>query len=135
MTSLIYAWDNGRVLQPNGYVRIKRRGPWRDWFEHRAIWCEVNSFLFVPCGHHVHHENRIRWDNQPGNLSLVSARNHKLESIRHRWNGNSAVTVYNDMTEEQYDALTARGVRVPASLMEGIEWWEQREARYEEVPF
>ena len=135
LNSLIYAWKNGRVLQPSGYVRIKRCGPWRDWYEHRAIWCEMSSSLFVPLGFDVHHQNRVQWDNDPNNLSLMSHKEHMAESARHRHSGDGAITIYNSMTEELYDALIARGVSVPASLMEGIEWWEQREASYKEVPF
>lgn len=120
----------GGVLQPQGYIRIRRK-PWRDRFEHQVVWMLSEGRLFVPVGHEVHHINYIPWDNRPENLILVNSSDHRLYGWHRRKHGKEIVTTM-DMTEEQYLGLVGRGVSVPDERLMGVEWWE---AKYGEVPF
>jgi len=42
------------------------------------------SLVFSDGKYHVHHGNRIRWDNRPSNVSLVDSDEHEQHHREHR---------------------------------------------------
>lgn len=83
----------GIVATWKGYRRITRRGPWRDWLEHRKVVYEAaREFCYYPIngdlpeGMTVDHLNHQRNDNRLENLILLDKRIHDHLSSWTRWN-------------------------------------------------
>ena len=74
---------SGTVVVWQGYVRIKRRGPYRDWYEHRKVmweacreWCYYPVNGSLPEGMVVEHLDHNRKHNCLSNLVLMDKRIH-----------------------------------------------------------
>jgi hypothetical protein len=87
-------WNAGRgkgtCLSQHGYVRITRRGPFRDWYEHRKVMFEAcQEFCYysvdgdLPQGFTVDHLDHKRAHNCLGNLLMLDKRIHDSISGSH----------------------------------------------------
>lgn len=87
-----YERTNGKVVTAKGYVRITC-GPYRNWYEHRAVahsclkeWCppclsiHLNEHGMLE-GFHVHHMDERKTHNCHGNLLLLQDVIHNYLSL------------------------------------------------------
>ena len=58
----------------NGYLQFLEDGEW-VWVHRRVA--EIQSGGNIPKGHEVHHKNRIKSDNRPENLQILSKEEHR----------------------------------------------------------
>ena len=58
----------------NGYLQFLEDGKW-VWVHRRVA--EIQSGSKIPKGHEVHHINRIKTDNRPENLQILSKDEHR----------------------------------------------------------
>lgn len=64
-------WKGGKILLPDGYVKIRVNGKYVP--EHRHVMAEVLGRPLLPFPQEtVHHKNGNRSDNRPENLELWS---------------------------------------------------------------
>lgn len=74
-----------------GYLRITRRGPWRNWLVHRKVMLEMCLEMCyypreegkLPEGFTVEHLDHDRMHNCPENLMLLDKRIHDYISSEH----------------------------------------------------
>lgn len=70
----------GRASDSKGYFTVVKP-EWYDSrnrrvFEHHVNWAESRGLSRVPSGYDVHHINKIKADNTPDNLVLMSKKDH-----------------------------------------------------------
>jgi len=88
------AWKGGRITTQKGYIKIQRPKHHRAdgsgyVFEHILV-AEKMYGGALPRGAEVHHNNRLRHDNSPKNLTICKdhdehMRIHKQDAIEMRW--------------------------------------------------
>jgi hypothetical protein len=74
------------TLTRKGYLRIKTRGKYRDWFLHRAVWTEVAGRP-IPEGFVIHHQNNVKQDCRPENLICMPSELNPAPELRHPYTG------------------------------------------------
>lgn len=84
---------SGIHTHAKGYLRISRRGPWRNWLVHRKVMLEAcQEFCYYPVdgnlppGMTVEHLDHNRQHNCRENLMLLDKRIHDAISIAHAYN-------------------------------------------------
>ena len=111
----------GLTLTFEGYIRITA-GPNRWCMEHVVVLERKLGRPLLP-GHHAHHIDSVPWNNEPDNLvELSQPEHHKICCQLRRDPAHTRVTI-SDMTLEQAEQLTARGVSIPKRLMECMSWY------------
>lgn len=122
----------GLTLTFEGYIRITA-GPDRWRMEHVTVLERKLGRPLLP-GHHAHHIDSVPWNNEPDNLvELPHAEHNKLCAQLRRDPNHSRVTI-SDMTLEQAERLTARGVSIPKHLAECMSWHREGEGKAD-APF
>ncbi len=82
---------SGVHIHIKGYLRITRRGPWRNWLVHRKVMLEMCQEMCyypmeegkLPEGFTVEHLDHNRRHNCPENLMLLDKRIHDWISSEH----------------------------------------------------
>lgn len=86
-------WKGGRSVQSNGYVYLAYstiKPAYQKYFtvgrivaEHDYVWVLTHRRA-IPKGYHVHHLDRIKTNNEPVNLTLLSGSDHSRWHALHK---------------------------------------------------